>query len=97
MNNESIPAMRETKRGKNPNSINALKPTQYKKGETGNAGGRPQLKEFTKKLRKYGDKINHLAMGEQTYKEGVIKEIWYSAYQGDKDMIKLLVQLDCLV
>ena len=97
MNDKTIPAMRETKRGKHPNSQKALKPTQYKKGETGNAGGRPQLKEFAKKLRKYGDKTNHLSMGDQTYKEGVIKEIWYSAYQGDKDMIKLLVSLDCLV
>ena len=108
MNDKTIPAMRETKRGKHPNSQEALKPTQYKKGETGNAGGRPQLKEFAKKLSKYGnekiimdsldaDLWNNGVTDLGTNKEIVISKIWELARAWDKDMIKLLVNLDCLV
>ena len=87
--------------GKHPNSIANLIP--YKKGESGNPGGRTVKYA---KLRKALNKWKNIEMDydywdappEQckTLKDQVHWRIWHKAVHGDNKCIEILAQLGCL-
>jgi len=94
-------------RGQHPNSLSNLKP--YKKGTTGNPGGRVKnyenmvdgLKKFAKGKRQIsiwdpdiGEYIDDYA--QYNLKEEVLLRIWLKAIEGDPKFITLLAQLGCL-
>ena len=99
---DSITKNRETySRGKNPNSLDALKPHQYKTGESGNVGGRkPQYYQLKVALNRIGDEdlMNFDMDGRrtETRREKVLKKIWCRAEQGDLKFIQLLANIGCL-
>ena len=88
-----------------PNSIKAIQPYQYKKGESGNANGRPlKNTNLAKDLKSLGNKSIILSsLDANLWNDGVadlgknkdivLNKIWELARGGDKDMIKLLVQV----
>tara|TARA_Y100000593_G_scaffold91856_1_gene181766 strand:+ start:4103 stop:4438 length:336 start_codon:yes stop_codon:yes gene_type:complete len=49
---------KNNERGKHPNSLKAIEPHQFKKGESGNVGGRPKkYYNLSKSLEKIRDKV----------------------------------------
>tara|TARA_Y100000593_G_scaffold94525_1_gene194019 strand:- start:239 stop:535 length:297 start_codon:yes stop_codon:yes gene_type:complete len=79
-----------------PNSLKAIEPYQFKKGQSGNAGGRPlKNTNLANDLSKIGNKVEDDVFneGNKSNKDRVMHEIWRLARLGDKDMIKLLVQV----
>tara|TARA_A100001011_G_scaffold212414_2_gene220643 strand:+ start:3241 stop:3615 length:375 start_codon:yes stop_codon:yes gene_type:complete len=87
--------------GKHPNSIANLKP--YKKGESGNPGGRPQkYRELARALSKW----KNVELGYDywdmppdsctTLKDQVHWRIWQKATHGDNKCIEILARLGCL-
>ena len=93
------------KKEPHPNSIKAIEPYQFKKGESGNAKGRPlKNTNLAKELQSIGDDSVVLSSLDAdlwndgvsdlgTNKKMVLEKIWELARNGDKDMIKLLVQV----
>jgi len=83
--------------GKNPNSLANLK--SWKKGESGNPGGRPyKYEKLAKQLKIIGDEDVVDTWGEQkgyTYKEGVLQTIWIKALHGNMQFVNLLSSLGC--
>ena len=87
--------------GKHPNSIANLTP--YKKGESGNPGGRTVKYA---KLRKALNKWKNIEMDYdywdtppkqcKTLKDQVHWRIWHKAVHGDNKCIEILAQLGCL-
>lgn len=91
--NESIAKNKDNK-DMHPNSLEALKPYQFKKGESGNSNGRPlKNNNLSKSLIKMGNEVEDDVFndGNKTNRDRVMQEIWKLARLGDKDMIKLLV------
>ena len=87
--------------GKHPNSIKNLKP--YKKGETGNPGGRPtKYAKLKKALDKWGneecayDFWDVPSTATKTMKDQVHWRIWHKAIHGDNKCIEILARLGCL-
>ena len=79
-----------------PNSIRAIQPYQFKKGESGNVNGRPPKNiNLGKELSKIGHEICDDVFNDDkdTNRTIVMRKIWSSAKFGDKDMIKLLVSM----
>jgi len=79
-----------------PNSIRAIQPYQFKKGESGNVNGRPPKNvNLGKELSKIGHEIDDDVFNDDkdTNRTIVMRKIWSSAKFGDKDMIKLLVSM----
>ena len=92
-------------RGTNPNSIKNLKP--FKKGESGNPGGRS--KSFTNikdELKNIGDEVVYFesiddiidgtGATSKTKRQLVLRAIWSNAIDGDFKAIELLERLGCL-
>jgi|TARA_B100002003_G_scaffold230653_1_gene240983 hypothetical protein len=82
-------------RGNNPESRANLKP--WKKGISGNPGGRPQKNErFIKALKSYGNKncvdMDGVIRNDSWSKE-VVERIWADAARGNYQAIKLLMDL----
>ena len=93
--NESIAKNKDNK-DTHPNSLKAIEPYQFKKGQSGNAGGRPlKNTNLGKNLSKIGKEIDDDVFNEDkdTNQKIVLKKIWTLAKCGDRDMIKLLVQV----
>ena len=84
--------------GKNPNSLANLK--SWKKGESGNPGGRPyKYEKLAQQLKIIGDEEVTDPWGENmgyTYKEGVLQTIWNKAIHGNMQFVNLLSSLGCL-
>jgi len=79
-----------------PNSLKAIEPYQFKKGESGNANGRPlKNTNLGKDLSKIGNEIDDDVFNDDkdTNRKIVMEKIWSLAKFGDKDMIKLLVHV----
>jgi hypothetical protein len=75
-----------------PNSLKAIQPHQFKKGESGNVNGRPlKHTNLVKELIRIGNLSDELSISDRSYRDSVLKKIWTLASCGDKDMIKLLV------
>jgi len=80
-----------------PNSLKAIEPHQYQKGESGNANGRPlKNTNLVKALIRVGNQSDDLSISDRSYRDSVLKKIWTLASCGDKDMIKLLVMIGAL-
>ena len=100
---EKPPHIKEKKHkhGKHPNSIKNLKP--YKKGETGNPGGRiVKYAKLSKALNKWKnieleyDFWDTPPVECKTLKEQVHWRIWHKAIHGDNKCIEILAQLGYL-
>ena len=86
-------------RGKHPNSQANLEP--FEKGVSGNPDGRP--KKYVK-LKQALDKVGNvkqsawdsLGISGDTYKDEVLKRIWYEASNGSISHIKILAEIGCL-
>ena len=79
-----------------PNSLKAIEPYQFKKGESGNVNGRPPKNiNLGKELSLIGKEIDDDVFNEDkdSNQKVVLKKIWTLAKCGDRDMIKLLVQV----
>ena len=79
-----------------PNSIKAIEPYQFKKGQSGNTNGRPPKNtNLAKSLQRIGNEVEDDVFndGNKTNRDRVLDEIWKLARLGDKDMMKLLVQV----
>ena len=79
-----------------PNSLEALKPYQFVKGQSGNIKGRPpKHNSLSKKLSKIGNEVDDDVFNDNNLsnEDRVIEQIWKLAKLGDKDMIKLLVNI----
>lgn len=102
---------KNNERGTHPNSLKAIEKHQFKKGESGNIGGRPKKHEkLTKSLSVLRDKViteyrtqldimledDNVEVKLGTNKELVLDKIWELARNGDKQMIHLLVELGLL-
>jgi hypothetical protein len=102
---------KNSERGKHPNSLKALEPHQFKKGESGNVGGRPKkFHNLSKSLGKIRDEVitiqrssveimleeDYVEVPIGTNKELVIKQIWIQAREGNEKMIYLLAELGLL-
>jgi len=88
-------------KGNNPNSRKNLKP--FKKGQSGNPGGRPiKYSKLKSALDKWADDetssdfLDMPPIHAKTMKEKVHWRIWYKASQGDTKCIEILAQLGCL-
>ena len=94
-------------RGQHPASKSNLK--KWKKGQSGNPGGRPlKFSKISKILNQYGQKRdikyvwdNHAnkyvtVESELTYKEEVLNVVWEQAKGGSLRHIELLAALGCL-
>jgi len=88
-------------RGQHSNSRNNLKP--FKKGQSGNPGGRPtKYANLKSALDKWSvdesvpDFLGDPPAHASTMKERVHWRIWYKASQGDTKCIEILAQLGCL-
>lgn len=93
--NESIAKNKDNK-DTHPNSLKAIEPYQFKKGQSGNTGGRPlKHTNLGKNLSKIGKEIDDDVFNDNkdTNQKIVLKKIWTLAKCGDRDMIKLLVQV----
>ena len=99
---DSFTKNRETySRGKNPNSLDAIKPHQYQKGESGNIGGRnKQYHNLSIALKKVGGEelmnFSYEGGGTETRRERVLRKIWKQAENGDLKFIQLLASMGCL-
>ena len=101
-NNEQTPTFPTKKgRGQHSNSRNNLKP--FKKGQSGNPGGRPtKYANLKSALDKWSvdesvpDFLGDPPAHASTMKERVHWRIWYKASQGDTKCIEILAQLGCL-
>ena len=85
-----------TQNNAHPNSIKAIEPYQFKKGQSGNANGRPPKNtNLAKSLQRIGNEVEDDVFndGNKTNRDRVLDEIWKLARLGDKDMMKLLVQV----
>ena len=79
-----------------PNSLKAIVPYQFKKGQSGNVNGRPlKNTNLAKDLSIIGNEVDDDVFneGNKTNRERVMQEVWKLAKLGDKDMIKLLVHI----
>ena len=91
-------------RGQNPNSKQAIEKHQYKKGESGNIGGRKsKYYKLGKALKKLGGEDvfqeNFMMTGEDNLgsrKSLVLKTIWSKAIEGDIKYVELVASLGCL-
>ena len=95
MKNELIAKNKDNK-DIHPNSIKAIEPYQFKKGQSGNTNGRPPKNtNLAKSLQRIGNEIEDDVFndGNKTNRDRVLDEIWKLARLGDKDMMKLLVQV----
>ena len=97
----SLKTKKSHEHGKHPNSIKNLKP--YKKGETGNPGGRPtKYAKLKKALDKWGneecayDFWDVPPTSANTMKDQVHWRIWHKAIHGDNKCIEILARLGCL-
>ena len=92
----------EYEHGKHPSSLKNLRP--FKKGESGNPGGRTKKYVNLKKaLDRWGEKeIDYdlwdfpTATNGQSLKEQVIFAIWDKARRGNVKCMEILAQLGCL-
>tara|TARA_B100001094_G_C17639961_1_gene534574 strand:- start:64 stop:438 length:375 start_codon:yes stop_codon:yes gene_type:complete len=85
-----------TQNNAHPNSIKAIEPYQFKKGQSGNTNGRPPKNmNLAKSLQRIGNEVEDDVFndGNKTNRDRVLDEIWKLARLGDKDMMKLLVQV----
>ena len=97
----SLTTENKHKHGKHPNSIKNLKP--YKKGESGNPGGRPiKFAKMKVALDKWGkeelgfDFWDIPPTSAKTMKDQVHWRIWHKAIHGDNKCIEILARLGCL-
>ena len=97
----SLKTKKNHEHGKHPNSIKNLKP--YKKGETGNPGGRPiKFAKMKEALDRWGkeelgfDFWDIPPTSAKTMKDQVHWRIWHKAIHGDNRCIEILAQLGCL-
>ena len=97
----SLKTKKSHEHGKHPNSIKNLKP--YKKGETGNPGGRPiKYAKMKVALDKWGkeelgfDFWDIPPTSAKTMKDQVHWRIWHKAIHGDNKCIEILARLGCL-
>ena len=93
--NESIAKNKDNK-DTHPNSMKAIEPYQFKKGQSGNAGGRPKkYAKLAQNLIKIGSKTANV-IDDKTYKEEVLERIWFLASTGEEKMIFLLAEIGAL-
>ena len=106
-NNFTNDQIGKIKQGRHPNSLANLKP--FKKGVTGNPGGRiTKYKKMAKALKKFGkgyrtieewDSETRSIIKEDAQfplKEEVLLRIWLKAIEGDLKFIAILAELECL-
>jgi hypothetical protein len=93
--NDSFPHKKG--KGTNPNSLKNLKP--FKKGQSGNPGGKPvKFAQLKKVLDEWGDKTDddNWSWGNYTNRQMVIKGIWERASKGNRSDLDVLLQLGLL-
>jgi hypothetical protein len=84
-------------KGSNPNSRKNLVP--FKKGQSGNPGGKPvKYAQLRKMLDEWGNKTEDTTWNwdELTHREAVIKGIWKRASNGNRQDLDTLLQLGLL-
>ena len=102
---------KNNERGTHPNSLKAIEPHQFKKGESGNVNGRPKkYQRLTNSLLKIQNEVITISRSQVdimleeekveielgTNKDLVIDRIWTLAREGNEKMILLLAELGLL-